>query len=135
MIRSSPPPDSGEGAELGHGDGALYRGQRARGGAHQDAGGGQERCDELVGALEILAWALTVVRSSRMGLLVLALVIGAGAGAAAIGFRWLITTFALALSGHADYAGLGPVANPHVPGLGRWFVLFTPVVAELLYGS
>ncbi|WP_407342785.1 chloride channel protein [Pengzhenrongella phosphoraccumulans] len=81
-----------------------------------------------------LAWALTVLRSSRMGLLVLALVIGAGAGVAAIGFRWLITTFTLALSGHADYAGLGPVANPHVPGLGRWFVLFTPVIAGLVYG-
>lgn len=81
-----------------------------------------------------LAWALTVLRSSRMGLLALALAIGAGAGAAAIGFRWLITTFTLALSGHPDYAGLGHVANPHVPGLGPWFVIFAPVVAGLLYG-
>ena len=38
-----------ERAELGHGDGALYGGQRARGDADQDAGGGQERRDELVG--------------------------------------------------------------------------------------
>jgi chloride channel protein, CIC family len=80
------------------------------------------------------AWALTVLRSSRMGLLVLALAIGAGAGGAAIGFRWLIKVFTLALSGHPDYAGLGHVANPHVPGLGRWFVIFTPVIAGLLYG-
>ncbi len=77
---------------------------------------------------------LTVLRSSRMGLLVLALAVGAGAGGAAIAFRWLIKVFTIALSGHADYAGLGHVANPHVPGLGRWFVIFAPVVAGLLYG-
>src|SRR5665648_985092 len=77
---------------------------------------------------------LTVLRSSRMGLLVLALAVGAGAGGAAIAFRWLIKVFTIALSGHADYAGLGHVANPYVPGLGRWFVIFAPEVAGLLYG-
>ena len=77
---------------------------------------------------------LTGLRSSRMGLLTLALAVGAGAGGAAIAFRWLIRVFTLALSGHPDYAGLGHVANPHVPGLGRWFVIFAPVVAGLLYG-
>ncbi len=81
-----------------------------------------------------LAHLLTLLRSSRLGLLVLALAIGAGAGGAAIGFRWLIETFTLALSGHRDYAGLGHVANPNVPWLGPWFVIFAPVVAGLLYG-
>ncbi|HEX4428543.1 MAG TPA: chloride channel protein [Frankiaceae bacterium] len=38
------------------------------------------------------------------------------------------------LSGYADYAGRGHAANPHVPGLGRWFVVLAPVVAGLLYG-
>ncbi|WP_354531435.1 chloride channel protein [Nakamurella sp. UYEF19] len=64
----------------------------------------------------------------------LALLVGAGAGGGAIVFRWLIRVFTLALSGHEDYAGLGPVPNAHVPGLGRWFVLLAPVVAGLLYG-
>ncbi|UQX87054.1 chloride channel protein [Jatrophihabitans telluris] len=77
---------------------------------------------------------LTTLRGSSTGLLALSLLVGAGAGAGAVVFRWLITSFTLALSGHADYAGLGHVANPHVPGLGRWFVLFAPVVAGLLYG-
>ncbi|MGV8973437.1 MAG: chloride channel protein [Rhodoglobus sp.] len=81
-----------------------------------------------------LAHLLTGLRSSRLGLLLLALAVGAGAGLAAIGFRWLITTFTLILSGHPDYAGLGHVANPHVPWLGRWFVLLAPVIAGLLYG-
>ncbi len=64
----------------------------------------------------------------------LALLVGAGAGGGAVAFRWLIKVFTLALSGHSDYAGLGHVANPHVPGLGRCFVIFAPVVAGLLYG-
>ncbi|WP_344439016.1 chloride channel protein [Kitasatospora nipponensis] len=46
----------------------------------------------------------------------------------------MIKTFTLLLSGHADYAAAGHAANPHVPWLGRWFVLLTPVVAGLLYG-
>lgn len=73
-------------------------------------------------------------RVSNSGLLVLALLVGAGAGGGAIVFRWLIKTFTLALSGHADYSAAGHAANPHLPGLGRWFVLLAPVVAGLLYG-
>ena len=77
---------------------------------------------------------MTTMRSSNGGLLLLALLVGAGAGVGAVVFRWLIKQFTLALSGHADYAGLGHVANPHVPWLGRWFVLLAPVVAGLMYG-
>jgi len=77
---------------------------------------------------------LTAVRSSNTGLLALALVVGAGAGGGAIVFRWLIKTFTLALSGHADYSAAGHAANPHLPWLGRWFVIFAPVAAGLLYG-
>jgi CIC family chloride channel protein len=80
------------------------------------------------------AQLVTGLRSSNGGLLVLALIVGAGAGGGAVVFRWLIRFFTIALSGHSDYAGLGHVANPHVPGLGRWFVLLAPVVAGLLYG-
>jgi CIC family chloride channel protein len=69
-----------------------------------------------------------------MGLLTLALVVGAGAGGGAIVFRWLIQSFTIMFTGHVDYSGLGPVGNPHFPWLGRWFVLFTPIVAGLLYG-
>ncbi len=83
-----------------------------------------------------LGWPrlLTGLRGSNTGLLALSVLVGVGAGFGAVVFRWLIRTFTLALSGHADYAGLGHVANPQVPGLGRWFVIFAPVVAGLLYG-
>ena len=81
-----------------------------------------------------LTRAVTVVRSSTAGLLGLALIVGALAGAGAVAFRWMITTFTQILSGHTDYAGLGPVPNPHVPWLGHWFVLVAPVLAGLIYG-
>ncbi|WP_254205229.1 chloride channel protein [Nocardia alni] len=74
------------------------------------------------------------VRESRGGLVLLALIIGAGAGGGAIVFRWLITTFTKLLSGFPDYSALGHIANPHVPWLGSWFVLLAPVVAGLIYG-
>ncbi|MFI9274047.1 chloride channel protein [Kitasatospora sp. NPDC052896] len=64
----------------------------------------------------------------------LALLVGTGAGAGAIAFRWLIKTFTLLLSGHADYSAAGHAANPRVPFLGHWFVLLAPVAAGLLYG-
>ena len=81
-----------------------------------------------------LARAQDWFRGSSGGLLALALVVGAGSGVGAIVFRWLIKTFTLALSGHADYSAAGHAANPYVPGLGRWFVVLAPVVAGLLYG-
>jgi len=77
---------------------------------------------------------LAALRSTDSGLLILTLAVGAGAGGGAVVFRWLIKTFTEALSGHADYAGLGHVANPHVPALGRWFVVLAPIVAGLVYG-
>ena len=95
------------------------------------------RTSEGDGTLRIqrgLPSAMTALRSSNTGLLALALAVGAGAGLGAVAFRWLIANFTRVLSGHADYAGLGHVANPHVPWLGRWFVLLAPVVAGLVYG-
>jgi CIC family chloride channel protein len=78
--------------------------------------------------------ALIALREAKGGLLVLALIVGAGAGLGAVVFRWLIKTFTSLLSGHADYSAAGHAANPHVPWLGPWFVLFAPVLAGLAYG-
>ena len=81
-----------------------------------------------------LTRSLTFLRSSNTGLLILALTVGAGAGVGAVVFRWLIKTFTLVLSGHADYSAAGHAPHPWLPGLGRWFVIGAPVVAGLLYG-
>lgn len=95
------------------------------------ASAGAARRLSLPGRAGAAVWAL---RTSRGGGLLLALLVGAGAGAGAIVFRWLIKTFTLVLSGHSDYSAAGHAANPHLPGLGRWFVILAPVAAGLLYG-
>ncbi len=74
------------------------------------------------------------LRSSESGLLALALAVGAGAGLGAIVFRWLIETFTVLLSGHADYSTGGHLGHPHLEWAGRYFVVGAPVVAGLLYG-
>ncbi|GGR92393.1 chloride channel protein [Streptomyces humidus] len=77
---------------------------------------------------------LTDLRSAPWGLPVLAVVVGAGAGAGSIVFRWCITTFTHLFSGHGDYAASPGSGNPHVPWLGPYFVLIAPVLGGLLYG-
>jgi CIC family chloride channel protein len=64
----------------------------------------------------------------------MALVVGLVAGAGAIGFRYLILGLTELFSGHRDYSAAGHAANPHLPGLGHWFVLLAPVVGGLIYG-
>ena len=77
---------------------------------------------------------LTQLRSKQVGLLGLALLVGVGAGLGAVVFRYMIEGLTRFFTGYLDYAGKGHVANPHVPVLGHWFVLITPVVAGILYG-
>ncbi|MER6629900.1 chloride channel protein [Streptomyces sp. NPDC000987] len=66
--------------------------------------------------------------------MLLAVVIGAGAGVGSVVFRWCIQTFTRVLSGHQDYAASPGAGNPYVPWLGPCFVLLTPVIGGLLYG-
>ena len=78
--------------------------------------------------------AVSALRSRRLGLVALSLTIGVGAGLGAVVFRLMIEGLTHLFTGYADYAGRGHVANPNLPWLGRWFVVFTPVVAGILYG-
>jgi CIC family chloride channel protein len=64
----------------------------------------------------------------------LALLVGCGAGLGAVAFRHMITGLTELFSGHVDYSAAGAAANPHVEGLGRYFVILAPVVAGLIYG-
>ena len=64
----------------------------------------------------------------------LAVVVGAGAGLGAVGFRDMILGFTYAFTGHRDYSAVGHAANPVLPGLGIWFVVLAPVIGGLLYG-
>ena len=66
--------------------------------------------------------------------MVIAVLVGIGAGLGAIAFRYLITGFTLVFSGHADYSAAGRAVHPWLPWLGVTFVVLAPAVGGLLYG-
>ncbi|HWG72438.1 MAG TPA: chloride channel protein [Acidimicrobiales bacterium] len=78
--------------------------------------------------------AVSWLRASRLGLVAMALVVGAGAGLAAVGFRWLIFAFTWVATGRQQFGQQGRVASTHLPFLGIWFLLLVPVVGGLIYG-
>ena len=73
-------------------------------------------------------------RSSPSGLIPLALLVGAGAGAGAVLFRYLILWFTEAFTGHADFSDAGRVSSPHFAVLGIFFIIIVPSLGGLLYG-
>ncbi len=72
--------------------------------------------------------------ATKLGLVVMALLVGAVAGVAAAGFRDLIYLVTWLFTGREAYGQLGHQASLHLPFLGIWFVVVAPVVAGLLYG-
>jgi chloride channel protein, CIC family len=75
-----------------------------------------------------------VVARGSGGMLVLSLLVGAGAGLGAVAFRYMILGFTYAFTGHRDYSAIGHSSNPLIPGLGVWFVVLAPVIGGLIYG-
>ena len=76
----------------------------------------------------------TWLRGARLGLVVMALVVGAGAGVGAVGFRWLIFAFTWLATGHEQFGQQGRIASLHLPWLGIGFFVLIPVIGGLLYG-
>jgi CIC family chloride channel protein len=74
------------------------------------------------------------LHGSAAGLMALGVLVGIGAGAGAVGFRELIVGATTLFTGHSDYSAAGHTGNPHLPGLGMWFVVAAPVVGGLIYG-
>jgi chloride channel protein, CIC family len=74
------------------------------------------------------------LRGSRSGLLVLAPLIGVGAGLGAVAFRYLISAFTWLATGHATFGQQGRVASAHLPWLGPAFFVVIPVIGGLIYG-
>src|SRR6202167_485289 len=74
------------------------------------------------------------LRGSRAGLVVMALVVGAGAGLGAALFREMIFGATWLVTGHDQFGQQGHAASTHLPGLGIWFVLIVPVLGGLIYG-
>ncbi|HVT64248.1 MAG TPA: chloride channel protein [Mycobacteriales bacterium] len=74
------------------------------------------------------------IRGSSTGLVPLGVLVGAGAGAGAVLFRYLILWVTELSTGRSDYSSAGHVGSPYFPGLGKYFVLAVPVIGGLLYG-
>ncbi|HWC34563.1 MAG TPA: chloride channel protein [Mycobacteriales bacterium] len=74
------------------------------------------------------------IRGSATGLVPLGVLVGAGAGAGAVLFRYLILWVTELSTGRDDYSNAGHVSSPHFPGLGIYFVLLVPVLGGLVYG-
>jgi CIC family chloride channel protein len=71
---------------------------------------------------------------NRLGLVVMALVVGAGAGLGAALFREMVFGATWLVTGHNQFGQQGHAASSHLPGLGIWFVLIVPVLGGLIYG-
>ena len=71
---------------------------------------------------------------NRLGLAVIALIVGAGAGLGAAVFRELIYAVTWLATGYTRFGQQGHAASLHLPALGILFVLVIPVVGGLLYG-
>jgi chloride channel protein, CIC family len=71
---------------------------------------------------------------AELPLIGLCLLVGAGAGLGAVGFRYLIEGFTWIFAGHSDPSALGHFSNPHLAFLGPFVVLVVPVIGGLLYG-
>jgi chloride channel protein, CIC family len=74
------------------------------------------------------------LRGSRAGLLVIAAAVGAGSGLGAVAFRYLISLFTWAVTGHVAFGQDGRVGSSHLPGLGLAFFVLIPAVGGLVYG-
>ncbi len=74
------------------------------------------------------------LRSSRLGLVVIALLVGGAAGLGAVGFRWLIFGLTWLATGREQFGQQGRVPSLHLPFLGIGFFLVIPVVGGLIYG-
>jgi CIC family chloride channel protein len=66
--------------------------------------------------------------------MMLGALVGVGASVGAVVFRGLIVWTTRLLTGYSDYSAHPGASNPHVPGLGRWFVLAVPMIGGLIYG-
>jgi chloride channel protein, CIC family len=85
-------------------------------------------------ALAVVRVSAAWLRASRLGLVVMALVVGIVAGFGAVGFRWLIFAFTWLVTGHQQFGQEGRIGSIHLPWLGIWFLLLIPVLGGLIYG-
>lgn len=72
--------------------------------------------------------------ASKLGLLVMALIVGVGSGLGAAAFRELIYLVTWLFTGHETFGQQGHAPSAHLAFLGIFFVLIVPVIAGASYG-
>jgi chloride channel protein, CIC family len=98
---------------------------------------GTIRDDQLTPELPggpVRARATVWLRAGRGGLLLLALLVGAGSGLGAVAFRYLVYFFTWLATGHDEFGQAGYVGSAHLPWLGLGFFVVIPAIGGLLYG-
>jgi chloride channel protein, CIC family len=80
------------------------------------------------------ARAASWLRDRRAGLVAVALLVGAGSGFGAVGFRYLIYFFTWLVTGQDQFGQQGRVASTHLPWLGIGVFVIAPVIGGLVYG-
>ncbi len=74
------------------------------------------------------------LRTTRAGLLIIAVLVGVGSGLGAVVFRYLIYFFTWLVTGHVEFGQDGHVGSAHLPWLGLGFFVVIPVIGGLIYG-
>ena len=74
------------------------------------------------------------LRTSSLGLVIMAVIVGVGAGFGAVAFRWLILSFTWLATGYRQFGQQGRIPSLHFPDLGIWFLLVIPIIGGILYG-
>ena len=85
-------------------------------------------------AARTAARAVAWLRAGRAGMLLLALLVGVGAGLGAVVFRSLVYFFTWLATGHIQFGQDGYVGSSHLPWLGLGFFVVIPALGGLLYG-
>jgi chloride channel protein, CIC family len=102
--------------------------------ASAGAPAGTEAALAISPASELVRTLSTWLARARLGLAVMALVVGAVAGVGAAFFRWLIFSVTWVATGYQQFGQQGRVPSLHLPFLGIAFLLLVPVLGGLLYG-
>jgi len=82
----------------------------------------------------LLRTASAWLGGTRLGLAVMALVVGAAAGLGAAAFRWLVFACTWLATGYTQFGQQGRVPSLHLPRLGIFFLVVVPIVGGLLGG-
>lgn len=84
--------------------------------------------------IRLVTTRLAQLATGTRGLVVLALLVGVGAGLGAVAFRYLIKGFTWVFTGHSELGAHPHAASPWLPGIGIACLLIAPVIGGLVYG-